>query len=49
VPLSLTDGSDASYTAWQPGSEPDAVDRAILATRKAIFPLLGLDPHDPRD
>jgi len=25
------------------------VDRAILATRKAVFPLHGLDPYDPRD
>ena len=27
----------------------DAVDRAIMATRNAVFPLYGLDPHDPRD
>jgi acetoin utilization protein AcuC len=25
------------------------VDRAVTATRKAVFPLLGLDPYDPRD
>jgi acetoin utilization protein AcuC len=25
------------------------LDRAINATRRAVFPLLGLDPHDPRD
>ncbi|HKT04823.1 MAG TPA: acetoin utilization protein AcuC [Rugosimonospora sp.] len=49
VPLSLTDGADTSYQRWEPGGEPDAVDRAVLATRKAVFPLLGLDPHDPRD
>jgi acetoin utilization protein AcuC len=49
VPLALTDGYDASFEAWQPSGEPDAVDRAILATRKAVFPLHGLDPHDPRD
>jgi acetoin utilization protein AcuC len=49
VPLTLTDGSDAAYTAWQPGDTPDAVDRAIIATRTAVFPLHGLDPHDPRD
>ena len=24
-------------------------DRAVLATRKAVFPLYGLDPYDPRD
>ena len=28
---------------------PDAIDRTILATRQAVFPLLGLDPADPRD
>jgi acetoin utilization protein AcuC len=49
VPLRMTDDADVSYRAWQPESEPDAVDRAIMATRKAIFPLHGLDPHDPRD
>jgi acetoin utilization protein AcuC len=49
VPQSLTDGGDASFAAWQPTGEPDAVDRAILATRRAVFPLHGLDPHDPRD
>jgi acetoin utilization protein AcuC len=34
--------------AWQPGGE-SGVDRAIAATRMASFPLLGLDPYDPRD
>ncbi|NED66041.1 acetoin utilization protein AcuC, partial [Streptomyces sp. SID10244] len=24
-------------------------DRAILATRRAVYPLHGLDPEDPRD
>ncbi|GAA4211388.1 acetoin utilization protein AcuC [Actinocatenispora rupis] len=37
------------HTPWEPTGEPDAVDRAILATRRAVFPLLGLDPYDPRD
>lgn len=49
VPARMTDGSDAGYAAWQPSGEPDAVDRAIRATRNAIFPLYGLDPYDPRD
>jgi acetoin utilization protein AcuC len=26
-----------------------AVDRAIQDTRNKIYPLHGLDPHDPRD
>ncbi|HEU4423481.1 MAG TPA: acetoin utilization protein AcuC, partial [Pilimelia sp.] len=49
VPLRMTDDADVTYQAWQPTDEPDAVDRAIAATRRAVFPLLGLDPHDPRD
>jgi acetoin utilization protein AcuC len=49
VPAWMTDRSSATWTAWQPGQTPDAVDRAIVATRNAVFPLHGLDPHDPRD
>jgi acetoin utilization protein AcuC len=49
IPVRMTDGSAATYTPWVPGHEADAVDRAILATRRAVFPLLGLDPFDPRD
>jgi acetoin utilization protein AcuC len=49
VPLRMTDDVDVPREAWQPGTEPDAVDRAILATRKAVFPLHGLDPLDSRD
>ncbi len=33
---------------WMPGGE-SWLDRAILASRRAAFPLLGLDPDDPRD
>jgi acetoin utilization protein AcuC len=49
VPLRLTDDADPVYRRWEPDAEPDAVDRAIMATRRAIFPLHGLDPDDPRD
>jgi acetoin utilization protein AcuC len=49
VPGSLTDGGSSHYQPWTPGSESDPVDRAILATRRAVFPLIGLDPYDPRD
>jgi acetoin utilization protein AcuC len=49
VPLRMTDDVDPVYEPWQPNGEPDGVDRAILATRRAVFPLHGLDPHDPRD
>jgi acetoin utilization protein AcuC len=46
----MTDHADPGYQPWRPGFDaPDAVDRAILATRQAVFPLLGLDPADPRD
>jgi acetoin utilization protein AcuC len=34
--------------AWEPGDDAP-VDRSIAATRSAVFPLLGLDPDDPRD
>jgi acetoin utilization protein AcuC len=47
-PSAMTDGSAATYTPWQPGGD-GSVDRAIAATRGAVFPLHGLDPHDPRD
>jgi acetoin utilization protein AcuC len=48
IPTSMTDGVDPTFTPWQPG-DGDAVDSAIDATRQAVFPLLGLDPADPRD
>ena len=44
----MTDGSGARYEPWQPGGE-GSTDRAIAATRAAVYPLHGLDPHDPRD
>jgi acetoin utilization protein AcuC len=49
VPLRMTDDVDAAFEPWEPTGEPDAVDRAIVATRRAVFPLHGLDPYDPRD
>ena len=49
VPLRLTDDAEPVYRPWEPGDEPDSVDRAIIATRRAVFPLHGLDPDDPRD
>jgi acetoin utilization protein AcuC len=49
IPNRLTDDVDPTWRPWQPGDEGDAVDRAILATRREVFPLLGLDPADPRD
>jgi acetoin utilization protein AcuC len=49
VPKTMTDGGTADFTPWQPSGSPDAIDRAVAATRNAVFPLFGLDPHDPRD
>ncbi|MEV4514112.1 acetoin utilization protein AcuC [Dactylosporangium sp. NPDC049525] len=49
VPTSMTDGGSGEWTPWVPGQTPDAVDRAVMATRTASFPFFGLDPHDPRD
>jgi acetoin utilization protein AcuC len=48
IPTTMTDGSTGLYEPWQPGGE-GSTDRAIAATRAAVFPLHGLDPHDPRD
>jgi len=45
APLRMTDGRDAGFRSWTGGHDPeDAVDRAVMATRKAVFPLHGLDP-----
>lgn len=49
VPLRLTDDGEVSFEPWQPGVGGDALDRAILATRQAVFPYYGLDPQDARD
>jgi acetoin utilization protein AcuC len=48
-PETMTDGTTPSYEPWQPGQTADAIDRAIGATRRSVFPYLGLDPDDPRD
>ena len=48
-PLRMTDDGSTDYVPWQPSGDPDVLDRAIGATRRAVFPLHGLDPYDPRD
>jgi acetoin utilization protein AcuC len=48
LPQTMSDGKDTTFTPWQPG-RGDAVDRAVTDTRRAVFPLHGLDPDDPRD
>jgi acetoin utilization protein AcuC len=49
IPATMTDGAEPPIEQWEPGTTPDPVDKAIMATRMAVFPLHGLDPHDIRD
>jgi acetoin utilization protein AcuC len=46
APASLTDGGSGVFTPWEGGSgDPDdGADRAVVETRDAVFPHLGLDP-----
>ncbi|ASR37472.1 acetoin utilization protein AcuC [Prauserella marina] len=48
LPQVMGDGGETGYAAWGDGID-DAVDIAIRDTRRAVFPLHGLDPDDPRD
>jgi acetoin utilization protein AcuC len=44
-PSSLSDGREPGYRDWSQGYDPDSwLDREINATRRAVFPLHGLDP-----
>ena len=46
APELMTDGADAAYVPFEHGYDPsDPVDRAIMATRNAVFPHHGLSPH----
>jgi acetoin utilization protein AcuC len=55
LPSTMGEGGDTAYEPWGGGvgeaASPAAakVDPAIRDTRQAVFPLLGLDPDDPRD
>ena len=45
APRRMTDGGRTEYRSWATGADPgDAVDRAVLATPRAGFPLHGLAP-----
>lgn len=45
APESMTEGASAAYTPFSSGYDPgDPVDRAIMATRTAVFPHHGLLP-----
>lgn len=49
APRRMTDGRDPWPKSFDSGFDPDdPIDQAILATRRAVFPHLGLDvePHD---
>jgi acetoin utilization protein AcuC len=44
-PMRMTDGRNPVYRHWGEGYDPDTwLDRAINATRTAVFPAHGLDP-----
>ena len=46
-PLRLTDGRTPVWRDWSEGYDPEVwLDRAIQATRQAVFPLHGLMPSD---
>lgn len=46
APLSMTDGFDGDFTPWAKGFDPESeLDRAVMGTRKNIFPFFGLDPY----
>jgi acetoin utilization protein AcuC len=43
----MTDGASADYRPFEAGHDPaDPVDRAIIATMRATFPLHGLSVPD---
>lgn len=44
-PTVMGDDVDLWWRSWEVGFDPnDAVDRTVMATRKEVFPLYGLDP-----
>jgi len=46
LPTSMTDGAAPRWTPWD-GTGETELDRAIQQTRRAVYPLHGLDPDDP--
>jgi len=48
LPRTMGEGREPAVVPWAPGGD-SWLDRSIGATRSAVFPLLGLDPDDPRD
>jgi acetoin utilization protein AcuC len=48
LPTTMGERPVPEVRPWEPGGD-GWLDGAIGATRRAVFPLLGLDPDDPRD
>jgi len=48
LPATMGEGRVLRVEPWTPGGD-SWLDRSIMATRYMVFPLLGLDPDDPRD
>jgi len=48
LPTAMGEGAVISHKVWQPGGER-WIDHAIYASRLNVYPLIGLDPDDPRD
>lgn len=45
TPALMGDDVELWWRSWEVGFDPnDAIDRTVMATRKAVFPLHGLDP-----
>ena len=45
APEFMGEDADTWWRSWEVGYNPsDALDRTVMATRKAVFPLYGLDP-----
>jgi acetoin utilization protein AcuC len=45
APVLMSDDVELWWRSWEVGFDPnDAVDRTVMATRKSVFPLHGLDP-----
>ncbi|XVV05689.1 acetoin utilization protein AcuC [Actinosynnema sp. CA-248983] len=48
LPTTMSDDADVTFEPW--GGDADTpLDAAVRETRRAVFPLHGLDPDDPRD
>jgi acetoin utilization protein AcuC len=46
LPEVMGEGTAPRARGWRPGDQT-ALDRSIVATRRAVFPWLGLDADDP--